>query len=159
VWSADDHAVSVATKGRKEDSMDIEFTDRYGGNPPAWIRGCHGDCDSMGFYPTQDQSEWPTDARQFGTPEEDGTPDDGWRFVKCRECNGTGRVSWLVSVARIPRWIWKGIRFAQQAMGKDQVPPEYTFADRLKLWLWCSYGADLQRLRRELFPSVAQRRG
>ncbi len=101
----------------------------------------------MGFYPTKDQSEWPADVRAFGVPEEDGTPDDGWRFVKCSECKGTGRVSWLVSFARTPKWIWRGFRFTCQMIRADANPPEYTLWQRFKLCMWCSFGADLTRLR------------
>lgn len=127
-------------------STQIEFTDRYGGRAPAWIRGCHGDREAMGFYPTKDQSEWPAGTRALGIPEDDGTPDDGWRFVKCASCSGTGHVSWLVSVARIPRWIWRGLKFGKQAMRRDFSPPEFTVWDRFKLWMWCSFGADIGRI-------------
>ena len=27
----------------EEETMAIEFTDRYVGNPPSWLRGCHDD--------------------------------------------------------------------------------------------------------------------
>ena len=33
--------------------MAIEFTDRYGGNPPSWLRGCHDDCEAMGYVPVE----------------------------------------------------------------------------------------------------------
>lgn len=42
---------------------------------------CLGKCEGMGFYPTQNKSEWPPDA----------VPDEiGFVFVKCKPCNGTG---------------------------------------------------------------------
>ena len=31
--------------------MQVEFTDRYGGHAPSWLRGCHGDCEAMGWVP------------------------------------------------------------------------------------------------------------
>ncbi len=126
--------------------MNVEFTDRYGGRAPAWIRGCHGQCKAMGFYPTKDRSQWPEGTRPPGAPEEDGTPDDGWRFVTCRKCNGTGHVSWFRSIARIPLWIWKGIRFARVALDAKVNPPEWTFRKRFACWLWCSFGSDLRAI-------------
>jgi hypothetical protein len=59
----------------------IIWTDRYGGNYPDPATVCKGQCDGMGFYPTNDRTEWP----------EDAMPDEsGYVFVKCAECDGTG---------------------------------------------------------------------
>ncbi len=72
----------------------FEVSDRYTAtgrpHPNRWTI-CKGDCEGMGFYPTDDPTEWPPGTRPAGTPEPDGTPDDGWRFIKCPKCNGTGR--------------------------------------------------------------------
>src|SRR3990167_2151324 len=111
--------------------MTIEFTDRYGGNPPSWLRGCHGDCEAMGWVPIyraefdisdsdifmiEDHplgdgeirawDEAHREAKQAGDHE-----CDGWHFVACRECHGTGRVSKRTTIARVPRWLVKGARF------------------------------------------------
>lgn len=65
--------------------MGIEFSDRYSasGRPrpdPATV--CKGQCEGMGFYPSNDKSEWPPGAK----------PDEvGYVFVQCRDCDGTGR--------------------------------------------------------------------
>lgn len=43
---------------------------------------CRGQCEGMGFYPTNDKSEWPQGA----------VPDSvGYVFVVCPDCAGTGR--------------------------------------------------------------------
>lgn len=124
----------------------ITFTDRYGGRAPAWIRGCHGDCEAMGFYPTQEWSiedERERGVRPRGTPEADGTPDDGWRFVKCPECRGTGRVPWWVSLSRIPAWIIKGLRFIASHYSYPARSPQETPWQRFRTLVWCAFGSDL----------------
>jgi hypothetical protein len=89
--------------------MDIEFVDRYTGTPhegKPWLRGCWGPCEAMGFYPSDNPSEWPPNSE----------PDDiGYVFVICPDCNGTGNVSRWVAFKRMPRlfksWIgmmWHG---------------------------------------------------
>jgi hypothetical protein len=137
-------------RGRCVSITQFEFTDRYGGNAPAWIRGCHGPCEAMGFYPTKDQSEWPAGTRAFGIPEEDGTPDDGWRFVKCPECNGAARVSWLTSIARIPRWLWRSGRFIFRATMDRDFDPNAPFLKRLKIAVWAGFWCDAVRIWREV---------
>ena len=112
--------------------LNVEFTDRYGGYPPSWLRTCHGDCEAMGWVPIQLQA--------------DAEHPDGWRFMPCRACGGTGRVSWLVSLGRVPRWLWKGIRFMRWALPAEANPPEWGFLKRLRVALWCTYGADLGAL-------------
>jgi hypothetical protein len=43
-----------------------------------------------------------------GTPSH-ATTCDGWHFVKCPACHGTGRVSRLRTVVRLPRWFARGV--------------------------------------------------
>jgi hypothetical protein len=130
--------------------MQIEFTDRYGGNCPAWIRGCHGPCEAMGFYPTQDRSKWPAGTRPVGTPEEDGTPDDGWRFVECPDCGGSGHVSWFRSIFRIPRWLWRSLRFIIRVARDSEFDPRQTFRQRLRLGIYAGFWCDFRRIVSEL---------
>ena len=59
----------------------IIFTDRYGGNYPDPKTICDGDCEGMGFYPE------PTSTNKDGTI----NLDTKWSFIKCKECNGTGK--------------------------------------------------------------------
>jgi hypothetical protein len=83
--------------------MIIEFTDRYGGNPPSILRCCLGPCEGMGCYP--DMDNW---RERFG--DIDKVP-----FVKCPDCGGTGRVSWLRTILRFPLWIFRSGRFVVKA--------------------------------------------
>jgi hypothetical protein len=117
-------------------TLDIEFTDRYGGHAPSWLRGCFR-CDAMGCYP-----EPPASARNA-----DGTIDispgvDDWEFVVCPECHGTARVSWWRTLMRIPRWLVKGIPFVLVAA------PHFWQGHKRRLpAMWngfqCAYLADL----------------
>ena len=75
--------------------MNIEFTDRYSGHPPSWLRFCRGQCEGMGWYP-----------ERIATT---GIVDDDYGFVKCPICHGTGRCSWTQTMLRIPQWIGRGI--------------------------------------------------
>jgi hypothetical protein len=80
-------------------SESIEFTDRYGGRKVSWLRNCHC-CEAMGYSPQP--------AEMFASTDE-------WLdapFVVCPTCHGTARVSWFATVARVPRWLVKGARFA-----------------------------------------------
>lgn len=74
--------------------MKIEFVDRYSATgtpyPNPWTI-CSGPCEGMGVFPSDNPGEWPAGTRPPGEPEEDGTPDDGYRFISCERCNGTGR--------------------------------------------------------------------
>jgi len=84
---------------------------RYGRKLPAQMRICKGGCEGMGFYPSKDQAEWPKDVRPLGTPEADGSPDDGCRFVKCPDCRGTGQRSLWESLRATPKWLVNATKF------------------------------------------------
>jgi len=36
--------------------------------------------------------------------------DEGWRFIPCAMCKGTGRATRLKIVSRIPKWIFRGAK-------------------------------------------------
>ncbi|MEK6878627.1 MAG: hypothetical protein AABY22_03415 [Nanoarchaeota archaeon] len=105
-----------------EEKMQIEFTDRYGGNPPSWLRGCFDDCEATGYVPIKkrgtgldqvfrnEKKEKIYDAL-WDQAEKESPSDDGYHFVKCPSCKGTGLVSWIRTILRVPRWIVKGIKF------------------------------------------------
>lgn len=110
------------------DSVSIEFTDRYGGNAPLWLRGCF-ECEAMGCSP--EKLHEPDKPGASGVAGVDLPPfdregleayqaylqrggerqADGWYFLPCEGCGGSGRVSRLRTLLRIPRWLWKGLRF------------------------------------------------
>ena len=61
---------------------------------------------------------------------------DGWHFIECEDCRGTGKVSRLWAILRIPYWFVRGCfhiceMWSQQG---DIVP--------LRLAIWCCLGAD-----------------
>ena len=144
--------------------MTIEFTDRYGGRAPSWLRGCHDDCEAMGWVPVfvavreplpdeATPSESESDPRWLALWNEahakpHDEPCDGWHFVRCTGCDGSGHVSWFVTVARIPRWIVKGLRFYSTAMQPQISPPEWTWRMRFNNYLNAAFLSDLRRLRR-----------
>lgn len=74
-------------------AMKAAFTDRYGGNPPDPETVCRGQCEGMGVIPLgpgseSDEEPWASlyvDALQRGAVDA-----DGWAFVTCPDCNGTG---------------------------------------------------------------------
>lgn len=135
--------------------MTIEFTDRYGGRAPSWLRGCHGDCEAMGWMPVQRPEHADTHAdlmedRLFSAAHiEAGEHEcDGWHFVPCPSCGGSGRVSWAVTVGRIPRWLWKGVTFYRFAMQPAVSPDGWTWQRRFKNYLNAAFLEDLRRLSR-----------
>jgi hypothetical protein len=93
----------------------VEFTDRYGGHAPPWLRGCKGHCEAMGCYPLQVQARpgaamvsgltgnrlEAEEARREGRLIE--VDEDGWAWVRCGVCNGTGVQSRWEAARTIPR--------------------------------------------------------
>lgn len=73
---------------------DFEFTDRYGGNHPDPATMCPGDCEGMGCYPVEGEATDLTAHEQAEVNRikiEQGISVDGWYFVRCPDCNGTGK--------------------------------------------------------------------
>jgi hypothetical protein len=67
----------------------MEFTDRYKalGIPyPNLDTMCKGPCEGVGYYPEND----PTN-RLWILAEREKPSDDGWHFITCPDCNGTGK--------------------------------------------------------------------
>lgn len=121
----------------------IELTDRYGGNPPAWLRSCLV-CEAMGFSPEPCRAHGGPSCPR---PEEHRRADfDGWHFLRCSACGGTGRVSWRASVARVPRWILEGLRFFDQMARPRYRAPHMTQAEHIWLVFKCAFVYDLMRL-------------
>ena len=71
----------------------IEFTDRYQalGIPyPDPDTVCHGQCEGTGWVPiARDDTREPWRALWLEAEAKQPT-DDGWHFVKCPDCGGTG---------------------------------------------------------------------
>ena len=51
---------------------------------------CHGQCEGMGFVPTQFTKEEPWHTLWLNA-ELEKPSDGGWHFVKCPDCSGTGK--------------------------------------------------------------------
>lgn len=69
---------------------------------------------------------------------------DGTHFVECYFCNGTGRCSWIRTIARIPRWIVKGVRFWRQNADRAEVfGPNTTRRERWVYVFKVAFLADL----------------
>lgn len=78
-----------------------EFTDRYealGMPHPDPSTMCPGPCEGTGIYPQKlddptitspERQRW-QDAHDAPNAHSDG-PCDGWHFIKCWRCNGTGK--------------------------------------------------------------------
>lgn len=102
----------------------VEFTDRYGGQAPSWLRGCHAGCEATG---------WLAPAEYEG------------EFTPCPACGGTGRCSWRQTITLLPRWLWKGQQFIWELIRH----PEMLLPSQRALWcrVWwgvrCAYLADL----------------
>lgn len=75
---------------------DFEFTDRYQalGIPyPDQATVCKGQCEGVGWVPiASDETDEPW--RTLWLAAEEASPaDDGWHFVKCPDCAGTGKIT------------------------------------------------------------------
>ena len=74
---------------------DIEFTDRYKalGIPyPDRNTMCDGQCEGTGIVPVaSDNMEEPWRTLWLEAEEQSGPSDDGYHFVKCPDCEGTGK--------------------------------------------------------------------
>lgn len=74
----------------------MEFTSRYealGVPLPDPATMCQGQCESIGFYPQHrdDMSMTPAERAAWDAAEAAEHAEDGWHFIRCAECNGTGK--------------------------------------------------------------------
>lgn len=117
----------------------IEFTDRYGGRRPNWLTACH-DCDAMGCYP-----EWRGAVSDDGKMMIDAqSHEDAWEFVICETCNGTAVGPWYQPIARLPHWLWNGMKFTLRlTLNKDMGLPTWSAWKRFKTGVQCAFLGDL----------------
>lgn len=69
----------------------FKYTDRYGGNWPDPKTVCPGDCEGMGCIPVHKEEDDPVLLKLWQAAERLKPSDDGYHFVKCPTCNGTGK--------------------------------------------------------------------
>jgi hypothetical protein len=70
--------------------------------------------------------------------------EDGWHFVKCPSCHGSGRVSWWVTLARIPKWIWRGVGICWEFRPSAPMHcPEWSWSKRAWIAFKVAFLADL----------------
>jgi hypothetical protein len=73
---------------------EFEFTDRYKalGIPyPDPKTVCLGYCEGTGWVPISEDVQEPKFRKLWLEAERKKPSDDGWHFVKCPDCRGTGR--------------------------------------------------------------------
>jgi hypothetical protein len=69
----------------------IEFTTRYGKGPsPDLETMCQGQCEGLGRVPI-DEDDMEEPWRSLWLQAEAQNPKGGYHFVKCPDCNGTGK--------------------------------------------------------------------
>ena len=140
--------------------MNVEFTDRYGGHHPSWLRMCHGHCEGLSVYPVYDRdsdertsrdradpTHGPTEVERRAVQQQiatHGRQDDGWYFIRCEACSGSGRVPWHITVMRIPRWIDRGLRFCwQMRPSSGHHPQEWSWWRKAWVVFYCAFLCDL----------------
>jgi hypothetical protein len=74
-----------------EDQTAFIFTDRYGGHYPDTDTMCKGDCEGMGFVPVKAPATNSAYYNKWQEAEAKEHAEDGWHFVQCNDCNGTGK--------------------------------------------------------------------
>jgi hypothetical protein len=78
------------------------FTDRYGGHDPDPRTCCKGPCEGMGQVPVPRDEADPLFAWLYNQAEAlHGSSQDGWQFVACPYCDGTGRRPGLLRRLRL----------------------------------------------------------
>lgn len=90
---------------RRRRTPELEYSDRYGGQWPDADTVCPGPCEGTGVYPAyspdHDTRNPPIPGAAIGRAMDDdsaliaaagATPgDDGWAFLTCPECGGSGK--------------------------------------------------------------------
>ena len=135
--------------------QDVEFVDRYGPKgPPSLLVGCRGPCEAMGIVPVYGDVSESRSGRAVIEPERDSIlrklwseaeakepSEDGWHFVTCPDCGGTGRSRGWKRVTAVGFWLGRKIHFARHHVfvWPYTARNPRTFAERLDVprpWLW-----------------------
>ena len=69
------------------------WNDRYGGKYPDPETVCKGPCDGMGCFPVYKNATKPAHIVLWEKAEYKKSSKDGWHFVKCPDCSGTGKIA------------------------------------------------------------------
>lgn len=117
--------------------LDVEFTDRYdalGIKPPKQLTACYGSCEGTGVVPVYRECEatatasctlaGETDPKlitRWEQAEAADPTDDGWHFVRCPSCEGSGQAKGMLTPLRrlLPQAI-RNARFAWQHLSSRQ---------------------------------------
>lgn len=121
----------------------MKFFSKHGTYSGSWLRSCHGPCEATGWFPSDDPSEWPPRTRPLGFPARDEEIDDGWRFIPCKECSGTGQASLTISILRLPLWLWRGAKIIWRITSRYDKACGLTRWENTKLAVKIAYLIDL----------------
>lgn len=118
------------------ESNEIEFVDRYGGVYPSPLTVCAGPCEGMGCYPVQGHDPLPAYFEKYPhmlashvmsmheltdyergeveqAIEDDGQQEDGYYFIRCGDCGGTGKIPLWLGIWRLPKVLGRSCRFVR----------------------------------------------
>jgi hypothetical protein len=88
-----------------------------------------------------DDAEWRAAVVERGWWVPRSAKDDGWAFLKCPECNGTGTVGYRKGLSRLP-YLWRrmasGVRRADGAEGWS---PDVSHPVARTRWFYFAHGA------------------
>lgn len=141
--------------------IEVEFTDRYGGYRPPW-NYCRGGCDAMGVIPvklTRDSASGLVmasasdrrlpmlafDQHKRGEGHEDGRC-DGWHFVQCPDCGGSGEIAWWRALRYLPGKAWRTLFFVwDHGVRSYSRPPWMTWREQMVTVLRIAVGKPARR--------------
>lgn len=115
----------------------IEYVDRYTGleNVPSPLTCCHGQCEALGVVPVTADCDDPRLALLWAEAEAKEHADDGWHFVTCPDCGGTGRGTLATTVRFLPGYLVRKARFLPFALHPDRRAPHMTWPEHIRLVL------------------------
>jgi hypothetical protein len=149
--------------------IEVEFTDRYGGRKPPW-HYCRGGCEAMGAVPVKlPTTRFVVDteaedglgevhavaeddhrllalalaAHERGDGHEPDGTCDGWHFIMCPDCGGSGEISKLRALRYLPGKFWRTLGFVwSHGVRGYSRPPWWTRRQQLVAVLRVAVGKD-----------------